>query len=327
MKRLSFVAALCLVLSSTALVRAQDEASKVAARELADQGLVAYEAGRYDEAASALKRAYAIVKIPTLALYTARALEKLGKWVEASEIYLEATQLDASTGVAATQEQAKRDAASEREALLARIPRITIEVEGAEPEATRLLQDGVEIPAAAAIDIERPVNPGQHTFVGAAGGKSVRASVDVAAGERRTVTLDFRAPAVAPAAAPAPAPSGGNAKSDASPSDGSLQRTIGLGAMAVGGAGLIVGTVAGVISLTKRSSLDDEGCKDGVCYDDQKDDVESYNSMRTISTIGFAVGIVAGAGGAVLYVTAPKTSSPGVALWVAPSRVGVTGRF
>ena len=71
-----------LLLSSVAA--GQSDTTVTAAREIARQGLKAYDAGRYEEAADKLSRAYAVVKLPTLALHTARALVKVGRLVEAT---------------------------------------------------------------------------------------------------------------------------------------------------------------------------------------------------------------------------------------------------
>ena len=60
---------------------------------------------RYDAASEKLERAYSVLRVPSIALWSARALEKGGKLVEASERYLEATRLDATVGDAATREK------------------------------------------------------------------------------------------------------------------------------------------------------------------------------------------------------------------------------
>ena len=57
---------------------AGSEASVSTAREIAKEGLNAYDAGRYAEANEKLSRALEVVGVPTLALYTARANVKLG---------------------------------------------------------------------------------------------------------------------------------------------------------------------------------------------------------------------------------------------------------
>ena len=79
-----------------------------------------------------------------------------------------------------------------------------------------------------------------------------------------------------------------------------MQRTLGWVGLGVGGAGLVFGGVTGLVVLSKKSALEDDGCVDARCYSDQADDVDSYNSMRTLSTVGFAVGGLGVAAGAAL---------------------------
>jgi hypothetical protein len=101
---------------------------------------------------------------------------------------------------------------------------------------------------------------------------------------------------------------------------------VGLG---VGGAGLLFGSVTGLVVLSKKSALEDDGCVDARCYGDQADDVDSYNSMRTLSTVGFVVGGLGAAAGAALLLTAPSEEQTGAALrpWVSVGAAGVAGRF
>jgi hypothetical protein len=113
-----------------------DEASRSAARQVGYEGLQAYRAGRYAEALEKLGRAYAVVKAPSLGLWTARAMIQMGQLVEASERSLEVTRLPVSSGDTALQAAAKETAAKERRELEARIPRLRIQIEGAEPDAT-----------------------------------------------------------------------------------------------------------------------------------------------------------------------------------------------
>jgi hypothetical protein len=47
----------------------------------------------YQLAESRLESAYAVLRVPSLALWSARALEKNGKLIEAARRYLEATKL------------------------------------------------------------------------------------------------------------------------------------------------------------------------------------------------------------------------------------------
>jgi len=311
-----------LLLSSVAT--AQDDTEVTAAREVARQGLEAYDAGNYEEAADKLWSAFQVVKVPTVALHAARAFAAVGKLVEASELYLQATRLEASGEFQAEQERAQQDAARERAELMPRIPKLVVELEGAEPKEVTATVDGKQVTVSLLL-AGYVVNPGTRRVEGKRGEESVVAQVVLAEGERKSVPLRFAAPT--PAAAVDTAPSR-PAEADA-PADGSLQRTFGWVGLGVGGAGLLFGTVTGVMVLSSQAGLDDDGCVDHVCRDEQQDDVDSYNSMRTLSTVGFVVGFVGAAAGATLLLTAPDPGPPGpeVQAWVGVGAAGVRGRF
>src|SRR6187402_1280765 len=70
-----------------------DSATRGAARQLGYEGIQDYQREDYRAATDKLERAYKMLKAPSLALWSARALEKSGKFVEAAERYLEATRL------------------------------------------------------------------------------------------------------------------------------------------------------------------------------------------------------------------------------------------
>ena len=97
----------------------------------------------------------------------------------------------------------------------------------------------------------------------------------------------------------------------------------------VGGAGILLGSVTGVMMISKQGDLDDGGCVNGHCYTDQSAAVDSYNSLRTLSTIGFVVGGLAGGTGLVLLLTAPKQSDSTASVrgWVGVGSVGLEGSF
>jgi Tfp pilus assembly protein PilF len=131
-----FVLGIAIALGSAerALAQPVDEGSLAAARALGREGLDALDKKDFATALDRLQRAYQVVKAPSLAPWSARALEKNGKLVEAAERYLEATRLEATSGDLATQKQARIDAASEREALLPRIPQLTLHAPSSDVE-------------------------------------------------------------------------------------------------------------------------------------------------------------------------------------------------
>ena len=92
---------------------------------------------------------------------------------------------------------------------------------------------------------------------------------------------------------------------------------------------MMLGTLSGLMVLSKKSELDGGDCLDGVCGPTERNKVESYNSMRTLSTVGFVIGGVGVAAGATLLLTAPSNESARayVAPWVGVASAGVAGRF
>lgn len=324
------------------------------ARELAKQGLQAYDAGRYEEAADKLGKAYEVVHVPTLAVNQARALVKLGKLVAASELYLEAQRIPKDNSWQSTQMDAQRDAEKERAELLPRIPRLTVSIKNAGPSDVDVLIDGSPLPDAM-IGSEQLQDPGTHKVQGSHGAEVVVETISVKEGDHASVTLQFklvsasavqsgpiapnqqnqaqRPPMVAPT--PAPAPLAGNAATQPAPiapsHKGNAQKTIGWIGVGVGGAGLVAGAVTGFIAMSKRSSLSDSKLCSAdfkTCDPAASGRIDSYNSFRTISLIGLYAGGVLAATGVTLILTAPKQESgPTVGLWLSPSGAALTGGF
>lgn len=322
------------------------------ARELAKQGLQAYDAGRYEEAADKLGKAYEVVHVPTLAVNQARALVKLGKLVAASELYLDAQRIPKEKSWQSTQTDAQRDAEKEREELLPRIPRLTVSIKGAGPTGVDVLIDGSPLPAAM-IGSEQLQDPGTHKVQGSHGTELVVETISVKEGDHASVTLQFKlvsASAVQrgpnapnqqneaqplPMAAPPPAPLAAKAAPQpaaVAPSNkGSTQKTLGWIGVGVGGVGLVAGAVTGFMAISKRSALSDSRlCNEDLtrCAPEASSRVDSYNIFRTISSIGLLAGGALAVTGVTLLLTSPKQESrPTVGLWLSPSGAALTGGF
>jgi hypothetical protein len=126
------------------------------------------------------------------------------------------------------------------------------------------------------------------------------------------------------------APSAAGAEASASTSPNRVPAFIALG---VGGAGIIVGSVAGIMALGAKSTLDNS-CKNKTCPASSQPDIDSLNTRATISTVGFIVGAVGVAVGAVLFATARGSESRTTALpnvrlqpWLGVGAAGVGGTF
>jgi len=318
---------------------AQSDANVTSAREIAKEGLAAYDAGRYEEANDKLSRALEVVGVPTLALFTARSNVKLGRWVRASELYFIATRLSAKGSAEAIQLNAQRDAEKERSELLPRIPRLTVVIEGASRNEVSLSLDEQPV-ARALIGTSQLVDPGRHVVFAKRGNEEVRDEVTTIERENRTTTLVFKASQLL-AQTPQPdsiakgvvaatdQPKAERLANSSSSTSGGTQATVGWVSLGVGSAGLFVGAGTGIWLLAERSRLHNAGCNGGTCYTDQKDETDRFNNMRIVSGVGFVSGAVLATAGLTLILSAPKqrASAAGTMLVVGPNFASVRGCF
>jgi hypothetical protein len=302
----SFGLASCLMaLSGAGLAAAPvDEASRATARKLGYSGVEAYQAGDFKGASDKLERAYRVLRVPSLGLWSARALLKLGKLVEASERYEQVAQLSGSAGDEAVQRNALADAATDLAALTPKIPQLTVQIEGAAPTDVSVVIDGIAI-APALIGEARPVNPGRHEILGTYGSARAAVEVTLSEGEQKPALLRFGASVQAPP----PAAINDRQQVEAStPSKLGTQRTLALVAGGIGVVGVGIGTVFG---LKSKASHDEavKYCVGGTCNDPRG--VTAGNDAHAsgnVSTIAMIVGAAGLAGGVVLWLSAPKST-------------------
>ncbi len=135
---LGLLAIVLLAMPAKASPAAVDDRTRAAARQLAQDGAAAFEAGQLERAHALLHRAYALYPVPTIALMDARSLKGMGRLVEAAERYELArrSQLDADAPKAF--KDAVRDADREVAKLRPRIPLLTIRVRATDPSAVQL---------------------------------------------------------------------------------------------------------------------------------------------------------------------------------------------
>ena len=107
------------------------------------------------------------------------------------------------------------------------------------------------------------------------------------------------------------------------------RRSAGFVALAGGAVGLALGGVTGVLAMSKRTELDKnpDCAADHLCPPEESSNVDSLNTLRTVSTVGFVAGGALAAAGLVLVLTAPSSKAPATALWVSPTSAGLRGSF
>lgn len=302
---------------------AQADADRAAARQLGEAGEAALQARDYATAEDRFRRAETLVHAPTLLLGLARALAGEGKLVEAQETYKRIVREGVSPGSPAVFQKALEDAAQEVETVTPRIGNVTISVKAAGGEALpanlKVTLDGAPVNAAL-LGVKRPANPGSHVLhVTGDGFKPADLKIDVPVGGSidAPVTLekDPNAAQAAPAtASPPPADTASSTPAGASPEQPASAGGGGPGiwpwvAFGVGAAGLITGGVTGAMAMGDQSDLAKACGSGGVCHPDQQSKVDSYDTLGTISTVGFIVGGVGAAAGALLLVLHPNLTS------------------
>lgn len=188
---LALAATLTSLAASEGVARATDDRTKAAARELANEAKRDFDAGRFEDAKTKFQRAYAVARVPTLAVWTGRASAKCGQLVAASELYRQATQLEPNDlWVGSAQQRAQADARNELEELQPRIPRLRIRVEGSALDEVDVSMDGVHV-SNALLGVDIPADPGRRHIVGKTRDQTVQQAVELHEGGRHETVLTF----------------------------------------------------------------------------------------------------------------------------------------
>jgi hypothetical protein len=171
-----------------------------------------------------------------------------------------------------------------------------------------------------------PVDPGEHRFAFDDGNGVAHAEQTVVVREGdhdRHIRVVLEAPRTSPTLT-----AGLQPEAPASTNEGSTQRLIGLVAGGAGIAGLVVGSIFGLLSKSTYDHAFETDCKSkpNGCNAQGVQDYQTAQSQATVSTVGFIAGGVLLAGGAVLYFTSPTGSSVAVAPAVGTSGAGLALR-
>ncbi len=307
--RIALLALPILIASGVAIAGEPTAADRETARGLMDRGdeLAAKHDGA--GALAAFQAAHALMGLPTTGVEVAKAHAAIGHLVEARDVALAVSRLPVAKHEPAAQGRARADAAAIALALAPRIPSLAVTIEGAPADApVEVAFDGAPVPAAAA-QLPRKLDPGRHVVtVACEGFGAERIEVELAEGAALTRTVKLaRAAARAPTppatqAARAPAPEAASASRGGWP----VATWIGFG---VGAAGLVVGGVAGGLSLSKASAL--AGACDAAkrCPPSAQSDLDAGKALAIVSDVGFGVAI-AGAAVGVIAIVLSKGAPP-----------------
>jgi hypothetical protein len=302
------------------------------ARSVAVTGREAFNAGDYETALALFRRAYTLYPAPTVVLYEARTLEKMGLLLEAVAAYVRTTQIAIPSGSPGQFAEAIAAARQEERALRARIPTLTLRVDGvsANDPNLKVSINGRAIGAAQLGQAQR-LNPGTYRITGSTSGdRSDTAEVVLSESKKTSVVLNLAAPSLSP---PAPVVGSSSAVNDEpAASPGSSLRLAAYISGGVGLAGIGGGLVTGLMAVSKHTQAEKD-CENHVCVADSSGPgtVDDFRSMRTVSTVFYGVGAAGVAAGVVFWLISPSApdanQAQAIAPWSDAHTLGVQGAF
>jgi hypothetical protein len=324
-KRRATLAILLVACGSLATTNAHAQASsdKAAADALFKQARALMLEGKYADACPKFAESQRLDAGLGTMLRLADCYEKLGRTASAWSTFRAAADLAGRT-------KDPREVVARRHAkeLEPKLPSLVITLApNADVPNLEVQRDGERV-ASTALGSPSYVDPGTHVVFAHAPGKKpwtrqITATATSGATKVEIPVLDVDPATVT--ASPAPPPTTTTARStqaEPPPPASNTQRTIGLVVAGVGVGGVALGSFFG---LSAKSSLDASNA-DGHCRPDNhcdavgKEHRDDFERNATLSTIFFIAGGVALAGGAVLYFTAPKSTS----IAIAPTQKGAS---
>ena len=313
--------------------RADASADKAAARDLGIQGIQLADKGDCAGAIVLLQKAASLFPAPTIVERLGECQIELGKIVAGTESLQSVVHEDLGASPSPAFVEAQKRAQKMLELSLPRIAKLVLHLVGPKAADASVTVDGEKMPSAL-IDAERPTDPGHHDLAASAPGFTGSTTpVDLSAGKTTQVTLTLE-PLLAGGAGPAAvAPAPGPAQPTPAPPplapSSSGPPILPIIAFAAGGVGIAVGSVLGLMAAGKKSSLD-QVCLSKSCPTTSQGDISTMNTDATVSTVGFAVGLVGIGAGVVLLLVHPgegSKSSGSVGLTVGPGSLGLKGAF
>lgn len=336
-------AAVLLTLSGHSVAQQPSLADRETARSLMDEGDRKRDAGDVKGALKNYEAADSIMKVPTTGLEVARAQVALGLLLEARETLGRVLRLPPRPGEPAPFAAARKAADTMNSELAARIPSIQIVVSNTEPgQPAQITVDNDPISPAAA-NVPRKVNPGTHVIVVRSGSLEKKQDISVVERDNKTISVDLKDQPPPVKEKPPPPPVEEPKKTVEGSSTSTMLMYGGFGVAAVG---VGVGTVTGLMSISKTNELK-ASCPNDKCPINKQSEINSATSLGTIATIAFVVGGVGLGVGIVGLVTSggdkkeppasaalagsARSASPftpqNVRAVLGPSYVGVAGAF
>lgn len=258
-----------------------------AAEALFDQARSAMDHEEYEEACTKFRESNRLDPAAGTLLNLANCEELRGKLATAWELF-RAVEDQLPPGDDRIPEA--RDRAAK---LKPRLPRLTIDAGNPPPDGMEVKRDGVVL-GSASLGSPLPVDPGEHEVVVTLRGQSPK-TFQVSLNEGESKTLDITG-------AGSDVGGGGTGQLDSS----SGNQTLGYVFGGIGIAGVVFGSITGVMALGKKSTVDEQCDSARFCSGEGADAASSGSTLATLSTVGWVVGALGIGAGAYFLLTGEK---------------------
>lgn len=319
MRRVSLVA---WILAGAALGFAAPAAADggPSAQALYDSGMADLGAKKFATACPSLRQSFRLEALPETLFHLAECEEGAHRVTSAAATYDDYLALFDQLPESTRQTERGREklASERRQALDAKIPHVLFRLPATVPEGTRVTRrvaetkDRLEV----AVGVQLPIDPGEHYVMTEVAGRAPwEKRFVINEGENKTVELDVSPPTkgaidgtrmnrpIAPVPTMLPPLNPGI----------SGRRVGAYVAGSVGIAGILLGAVTGALVWGQKGIISDN-CGEGLnhlCNPAGESASDTAKTFGTVSTVGFALGLTALAGGIVLYVTEPAPTKLG----------------
>jgi hypothetical protein len=313
------VAVLCAValgLGASNAMADVNDAQRTAAEALFLEARKLMETGEYASACPKLADSQRLDPGTGTLLNLGLCYKMLGRTASAWSAFREA----AASARAARQEKREQIAMEEANALEATLSKLVISVSAeAAAVGAAVKLDGSAVPRSM-WEMPMPVDPGEHVVEASAAGK-LPWNGKVVIGETVTETITVPALADAPPAAEAPEDQAGKPATppphqpttaplppeatDHAPGLGG-QRTAALVSGGIGVVGLVVGTVYASSAKSRFDDSEPDCSANDVCSVEGIEARDEASTRASVATVGFGVGLVGLATGAILWFTNPS---------------------
>lgn len=302
--RLAAIGALVACQSGALADSEPSDSELTAARTLGIEGVKLASAGKCEEAVRLLERAAELYAAPTILLPLARCQIGMGRLVDGVAVLKRI--LDAELPADASKQFV--DAQAEAESLLSttlpRVPRVSISIEVLGDVQPQVLVDGKPVLASNLASLT--LDPGKHRITAKAPGYTLEhKEIVVKEGGRQDLVFTLQ---------PEPIPETPEREPkldkpeplEPEPQDQTLAWVI----LGIGGAGVVAGSVFGIIAAGKEDQLNKD-CPNGRCPRQLDAELSNTKAYALGSTIGFAVGILGlGVGSYFLFFDQASADSP-----------------